>query len=118
MAFNLYEIAFKHRYECKQCSEKHPCKICINVALNLYEIAFKYRYECKHCSEKHPCKICISVNLYEIAFKYKDECKDCSAKHPCKISISVAFIFTISLLDRYECKYCIVQQNHYNHSDR
>merc|ERR1712051_1162965 len=37
---------------------------------------------------------------------------------PCKISISVAFIFTISLLDRYECKYCIVQQNQCNLSDR
>jgi len=25
------------------------CKIYINVAFNLYEFAFKYRYECKHC---------------------------------------------------------------------
>ena len=29
--------------------KKPPWKICINVAFKLYKIAFKYKYECKDC---------------------------------------------------------------------
>ena len=32
--------------------KKPPCKVCINVAFNLYEIVFKYKDECKDCSAK------------------------------------------------------------------
>ena len=90
-----------------------PFKICISV--NLYEIDFKYKDECK---QNLPCKISISGTFMKLLLDIRMNVRIVQHNLPCKISISVAFIFTISLLDRYECKYCIVQQNQCNLSDR
>ena len=45
-----YEIAINMNVSIAQ--KKPSCKVCINVAFNLYEIAFEYKDECKDCSAK------------------------------------------------------------------